>query len=115
MSSGLRIQIEADVEAAEALLPPTAPDGSGIGVNYVDLYLKGVRGELRDGGQVSCKRKGLKILLEIGANQGEALLRRLEDGPDPRAILRKALEAAALDAGARLSEEAGQLYLEVNE
>ena len=110
----MKLRIETDVEAAEALLPPLAPDGSGVGANYVDAYLKGLSVELGDGRTVSAKRKGLKILLSIGEATGEGLMRRIEHGPDPRAILRQALEVAAAGAGARLHEESGVLYLEVD-
>ena len=40
-------------------------------------------------------------------------MRRLDDGPDAKKILRKALEAAAQQAGAAFSVEDGVVYLEV--
>ncbi|MBI4603566.1 MAG: hypothetical protein HY721_16565 [Planctomycetes bacterium] len=102
-----------EIAEAEALLPPAQRDGSGIGVNYADAYLKALNVELEDGRKVACKRKGLKVVLEIGAARGEGLLRRLEHGPDPRAILRKALEEAARGAGAAFSVEGGTMYLDL--
>ena len=97
---------------ADDLIPPREPDGSGIGVNYADAYLRAFAGELDDGRKTSCKRKGLKITLTVGDQSGEALLRRLEHGPDAKDILRRALESAASDAGFDFSVDAGQLYLE---
>ena len=63
---------------AEAKLPPNEKDGSQIGVNYTDLYIKPMNAELEDGCKVSCKRKGLKITFTIGDQQGEAIMRRIE-------------------------------------
>jgi hypothetical protein len=68
---------------------------------------------LEDGKKVSARRKGLKVILEIGDRKGEALLRRLEDGPDPRRILRRALEEAASSAGSSFTVEDGIIYLDV--
>ncbi len=98
---------------AEQLIPPAAPDGSRIGVNYVDAYIKPMNVELDGGTKVTCKRKGLKILLTIGDNQGEALMRRLEHGPDVKEILRHALETAAIAAGSSFCVEDNALYLDV--
>ncbi|MEM7231571.1 MAG: hypothetical protein AAF517_05335 [Planctomycetota bacterium] len=103
----------ADVNTeAEDLLPPKAPDGSGIGVNYTDAFLKSLSVELEDGRKVSCKRKGLKLLFAIGDAKGEALMRRLEHGPDAPTILHKALEAAASAAGVAYVVEDGVIYLQ---
>ena len=70
--------------AAEQLIPPAAADGSQIGVNYVDAYLTALDATLPDGRVVSCERYGLQITLRVGEGEGEALLRRLEHGPDVR-------------------------------
>lgn len=98
---------------AEALIPPAATDGSKIGVNYADAYLKALNVELSGGTRVLVKRKGLKILLQIAEKHGEGLMRRREHGPDVKVILRKALEEAACAAGSSLSVEAGGIYLEL--
>ena len=58
------------------------PDGSGVGVNYVDVIAKASKLTLPDGRKLLLKRKGLKLTLAIGDKQGEALLRRLDHGPD---------------------------------
>ncbi len=108
-----RTPIAAIDAAAADLLPPNAPDSSGIGVNYVDAAIAPLNAELADGREVTCKRKGLKITLTIGESSGESLLNRLEHGPDPREMLRHALDEAARQAGATsLSIEAGYFLLE---
>ena len=109
----MKIRLGPESADAERLIPPASPDGSGIGVNYVDAYLKAIAGGLPDGRQVSSKRKGLKVTLQVGEAKGEALLRRLDHGPDPRRILRAALEEAASAAGLRFSVEDGAIHLEV--
>ena len=94
------------------LLPPAAPDGSGIGVNFVDAYLKPLNVTLDDGRTIACKRRGLNIELSIGDRAGEALLRRIEHGPDPKAILQQALQMAAAQAGAAIVVDDGVIYLQ---
>jgi hypothetical protein len=108
----MRLRIGEENTEAEKLLPPAQPDGSKVGVNYADAYLRPLNTDLEDGRKVSLKRKGLKILLAVGEAKGEALLRRLEHGPDPRRMLRRALEEAAAQAGARFVVEGGIVYLE---
>jgi hypothetical protein len=97
--------------AAESKLPPTAEDKSGIGVHYVDAYIKPMNIKLADGTLVKCKRRGLKILLSAGAKKGEGLMRRLQVGPDPVAMLRAALEEASKAAGLELTVEDGAMFL----
>ena len=109
----MKVRIAEENIDAEKLIPPAQPDNSGIGVNYVDAYITAMTAELEDGTKVSCEREGLKIRLTIGESKGEALLRRIEHGPEVRTILRKALEAAAADANSSLSVEDGVIYLEV--
>ena len=106
-----RIEIGAVNPKAEGLLPPARPDGSGVGVNYVDAYLKPFKRTLEDGRKVTCTRRGLKLTLAVGPRKGEGLLRRLEHGPDPRDMLRRALEEAAEQAGVAFEEDGGQLVL----
>ncbi len=108
----MKIRIGPENPDAELLIPPSKPDGSGIGVNYADAYLRALSADLGGGLKVSAKRKGLKVTLNIGEAKGEAVMRRIEHGPDPRAILRRALESAAEMAGARLSVEDGVVFLE---
>ena len=68
---------------------------------------------LDDGTAVKCKRRGLKVSLSIDARKGDGLLRRLEVGPDPIAMLDRALQEAAAAAGVELAVEGGVLYVTV--
>ncbi len=98
----------------EAALRPEKNDRSGVGVHYADAYLKPLKKkiELPDGTKFSAKRRGLKITLTWGTNSGEGLLRRLENGPDPKNMLQGALDEAAEALGAKLIAEDGKLWLE---
>ena len=98
--------------AAPSRLPAQTDDKSGIGVHYVDAYLKPMNAKLPDGTAVKCKRRGLKITLTVGARKGEGLMRRLAVSPDPVVMLDSALQEAARSAGVGLSVEDGALYLE---
>jgi hypothetical protein len=102
----------AENRAAEDLLPPTKPDGSKIGINYADQYIKVFNQTLPDGTKVGCKRRGLKITLTVGDKKGEGLMRRLQHGPDPKIILQEALKEAATAAGVRYSVQNGTISLE---
>lgn len=88
--------------AAVEKLPPAAPDKSGIGVHYVDAYLKPMNTTLADGTRVACKRRGLKITLTVGTKTGEGLMRRLDVSRDPKVMLQAALQEAAKAAGVGL-------------
>ena len=89
-------------QAATEKLPPASADKSGIGVHYVDAFLKPMNRELEDGTRVACKRRGLKVTLTVGGKKGEGLMRRLEVSRDPVVMLRAALEEAARAAGVGL-------------
>ncbi len=95
----------------EQLLPENREDNSGVGVNYVDAYLKALKTSLEDGRKVLCKRRGLELTLTVGERTGKGLLRRLEHGPDVETILRSALVEAAGAAGFELVVEEGSIYL----
>jgi hypothetical protein len=87
---------------AKAKLPPAFNDKSGIGVHYVDAFIKWMNTKLEDGTRISCKRKGLKINLVVGTKKGEGLMRRLEVSKDPVIMLQGALREAAKNAGVKL-------------
>jgi hypothetical protein len=108
------VTIVFDQAKADATLQGAMPDGSGVGINYVDVIAKASKQTLPDGRKLLLKRKGLKLTLAVGEKQGEALLRRLDHGPDVHDIVRKAIEAAALEAGARASFEPGAVHLNVD-
>jgi len=71
---------------AEKKLPPHSDDKSGIGVHYIDAYIKPMNVKLEDGTPVKCKRRGLKITLSAGAKKGEGLMRRLAVSPDGKNV-----------------------------
>ena len=97
--------------AAMEKLPRQTDDKSGIGVHYVDEYLKPMNTTLEDGTAVKCKRKGLKILLTAGDRKGEGLMRRLAVSKDPIEMLDAALQEAAKTAGIEFIVENGAIYL----
>src|SRR5262249_37596730 len=92
-------------------LPQHTDDKSGIGVHYVDTYLKPMNTKLEDGTPVKCKRKGLKITLTVGARKGEGLMRRRDVSPDPVVMLDAARKEAPPAAGIEVSVEGGAIYL----
>jgi len=99
--------------AAVDKLPPKGEDKSGIGVHYVDAYIKPMNAKLEDGTAVKCKRRGLKITLQAGARKGEGIMRRLAVSKDPVVMLQAALQEAATMAGIQLSIENGAVFVEV--
>jgi hypothetical protein len=99
--------------AAVEKLPGKTDDKSGIGVHYVDAYLKPFNTKLPDGTAVKAKRRGLKITLQVGTKKGEGLMRRLGVSPDPRIMLDAALQEAATAAGVRLTIEGDAIHLDL--
>lgn len=94
-------------------LPAKTEDKSGVGVHYVDAYLKPMNVKREDGIAVKCKRRGLKIVLTVRGKSGDGLLRRLAHGPDPVAILDAALQEAAGNAGVALAVTDGRIDLTI--
>ena len=99
--------------AAPDRLPAQTGDKSGIGVHYVDAYVKPMNATLPDGTGVKCKRRGLKITLTLGTRKGEGLMRRLDVSPDPTVMLDAALQEAARNTGVALSVEDGAVYVDL--
>ncbi|MGA7885839.1 MAG: hypothetical protein WCA44_08860 [Acidobacteriaceae bacterium] len=99
--------------AAAEKLPPKTDDKSGIGVHYVDAFIKPMNTKLEDGTAVRCKRRGLKITLSAGTKKGEGLMRRLDVSRDPVVMLDAALQEAAKAAGVELSVEDGAIFLSI--
>jgi hypothetical protein len=89
--------------AATEKLPINFADKSGIGVHYIDAYIKPMNAALEDGTKVKCKRRGLKVLLTVGSKRGDGLMRRLDVGPDPVVMLQAALQEAAKHADVELT------------
>jgi hypothetical protein len=98
---------------AQNKLPPHSDDKSGIGVHYVDAFVKPMNVKLEDGTPVRCKRRGLKVALSAGAKKGEGLMRRLDVSPDPVVMLDAALKEAASAAGVELTVEDGAIFIAV--
>src|SRR5437016_9920030 len=98
-------------QAAREKLPPTFSEKSGIGVHYTDAYLKPMNTKLPDGTRVSCKRKGLKILLTVGTKKGEGLMRRFDVSKDPVVMLATALQEAAKGAGIELKVTDKEIFV----
>ncbi|HVT73755.1 MAG TPA: hypothetical protein VHD61_11490 [Lacunisphaera sp.] len=90
--------------AAREKLPPGFRDKSGIGVHYVDAFIAPMNATLPDPAatRVSCKRKGLRLTLRVGARKGDGLMRRLAVSADPVIMLPAALQEAAKAAGVEL-------------
>lgn len=88
--------------AATEKLSPAFADKSGIGVHYTDSFIKPMNKTLDDGTRVTCKRKGLKIILSAGTKKGEGLMRRIDVSSDPVIMLNAALKEAAASAGIEL-------------
>ena len=97
--------------AAKEKLPPGSPDKSGIGVHYTDAFIKPMNTQLPDGTRIACKRKGLKLLLRVGDKKGEGLMRRIDVGKDPVAMLQAALAEAAKAAGVDLKITENEVLL----
>ncbi|HWA84649.1 MAG TPA: hypothetical protein VG710_00385 [Opitutus sp.] len=89
-------------QAAKEKLPHVFRDKSGIGVHYVDAFIKPMNAALPDGVRVTCKRKGLRLTLKVGTKQGAGLMRRLAVSTDPVVMLPAALQEAAKAAGVEL-------------
>jgi hypothetical protein len=98
-------------QAAKEKLSPEVHDKSGIGVHYIDAFIKPMNTKLADDTRVSCKRKGLKITLVAGAKKGEGLMRRLEVSKDPVVMLNAALQEAAKAAGVELKVTDTEIFV----
>jgi hypothetical protein len=99
-------------EAAKEKLPPNFTEKSGIGVHYTDAFLKPLNTKLPDGTRVSCKRKGLKIMLVVGTKKGEGLMRRIDVSKDPVVMLAAALQEAAKGAGIELKVTDKEIFVD---
>jgi hypothetical protein len=111
--SGHKVALGPENQDAEKLLPSVKDDGSGVGINYADVYVKGIKLTLEDGRKISVKRRGLKLTFTIGDRAGDGILRRLEHGPDVKNMLREALKEAARNAGAAFDVEGDVMVLEL--
>ncbi len=99
-------------QTAKEKLPPAFTDKSGVGVHYIDAFIKPMNKTLEDGTRISCKRKGLKLTLVAGTKKGEGLMRRLDVSKDPVVMLKAALEEAAKAAGLGLNITDTEILIE---
>ena len=97
--------------AAKDKLPPGFTDKSGIGVHYIDAFIKPMNTALPDGTRVACKRRGLRVTLTVGAKKGDGLMRRLDVSKDPVLMLQSALQEAAKAAGVELKITDSEILL----
>lgn len=100
-------------QTAKNKLAPEINDKSGIGVHYIDAFIKPMNVKLEDGTRISCKRKGLKIMLGAGAKKGEGLMRRLDVSKDPVITLNAALQEAAKAAEVELKITETEIFIKV--
>src|SRR6266704_4582515 len=99
-------------EAAKEKLPPNFTEKSGIGAHYTDAFIKPMNTKLPDGTRVSCKRKGLKIMLTVGTKKGEGLMRRIDVSKDPVVMLTAALQEGAKGAGIELQVTDKEIFVD---
>lgn len=109
----MKVTIPIDEAQVDAFLPRNKLDGSGVGINYVDAYLKAFKVTLEDGRKLLAKRRGIKITLTIGDVKGEGLLRRMVHGPDPKVLIREALGEASRQIGVGVRVEPGAVEIEL--
>ena len=98
-------------QTAKEKLPPATPDKSGVGVHYIDAYIKPMNTKIENDVRVSCKRKGLKLMLTVGTKKGEGLMRRLDVSRDPVVMLQAALQEAAKGAGVDLKITENEIFV----
>src|SRR5688500_15763894 len=99
--------------AAVAKLPQHTDDKSGIGLHYVDAYVRPLLPRLADVTQVKCKRRDLKVVLSVGTRTGEGLLRRLDVSADRVLMLDAPLQEAARGAGIGSLVEDGAILVDI--
>ena len=107
----MKFKIGEEIKSAEEKLAPDFPDNSGIGVHYMDAYLKAFNSKTDDY-EVKSKRRGLKVSLKINGTVGSGLMRRLDVSSDPKVMLQAALKEAAENAGYKYSLENGEIWFE---
>ena len=109
----MKIKICDENPSAGDMLKREKNDRSGIGVHYVDAYLKPMKKTtLEDGTLIACKRRGLKITLTVGDKKGEGLMRRLDVSRDPVVMLQAALKEAAAKLDVQVEVEGGVIFLQ---
>lgn len=108
----MKFKIGTENKAAAEKLAPDFNDNSGIGVHYMDAYLKPFNSKVEGEYELRAKRRGLKVSLKINGVVGSGLMRRLTVSKDPKVMLQAALTEAAKNAGYQYSLESGEFWLE---
>lgn len=110
----MKFKVGEENKEAELKLAANFTDNSGIGVHYMDAYLKPFNSKVDGEFEVRVKRKGLKVSLKINGEVGHGLMRRLTVSTDPKIMLQAALKEAATEAGYQYSLDNGSFYFEKN-
>ncbi len=110
----MKFKIGTEDLTANEKLAADFPDNSGIGVHYMDAYLKALHNKAEGDNEVKVKRRGLKVSLKINGEVGSGLMRRLDVSPEPKVMLQAALKEAAESAGYTYTLENGDFWLEKN-
>ncbi len=108
----MKFNIGMENKDAEQKLAADFVDNSGIGVHYMDAYLKPFNSIVEGEYEVKVKRKGLKVSLKINGEVGHGLMRRLTVSPEPKVMLQAAIKEAAVGAGYNYSLENGAFWFE---
>ncbi len=108
----MKFKIGTENQDAELKLAEDFIDNSGIGVHYMDAYLKPFNSKEEGEYEVKVKRRGLKVSLKINGVVGHGLMRRLEVSPDPKLMLQAALVEAAKEAGYTYTRENSEFWFE---
>ena len=108
----MKFNIGRENKDADQKLAADFPDNSGIGVHYMDAYLKPFNSKIDGEYEVKVKRRGLKISLKINGEVGHGLMRRLEVSTDPKVMLQEAIKEAATEAGYNYSLENSEFWFE---
>lgn len=108
----MKFKVGKESNVADAKLAPDFADNSGIGVHYIDEYLKSLNKKVEGEFEVKAKRKGLKVMLKINGELGTGLMRRLTVSNEPKVMLQAALKEAASNAGYRYALQDGCFWFE---
>jgi hypothetical protein len=87
-------------------------DKSGVGVHYIDAYIKPMNQELEDGTKCIAKRRGLKVTVTVGDKSGSGLMRKFEVSADPVEMLQQAITEINKESGFTMTEENGAIYID---
>jgi len=99
-------------DIADKLASNGYADKSGIGVHYMDAYIKPMNTEMEDGTKCIAKRRGNKITVTVGDKSGFGLMRQIDVSKDPVVMLQACLAEAGEAGGFVISEEDGAVFID---